>query len=350
MEATHADESHIWWLISRLRTDANLNPSIWLSCNPDNSSYLFEWVKWWLYPEDHPNYGLPDPEKNGKIRYILRVGGNIFWGDTEEEMYEKYGKRDSNGNLFPKGHPDQIMPLTFQVLLGTIYDNPVLMAAQPEYKHMLESLPDLARRRLLLGDWNAKAQSESYWDESWLTIDDQEPPQSEIVKTVRAYDLAGTIKSEGMSFSPDYSASCKMSKLKNGQYFIHDIRRCRIRFGDWKRWILENAMMDGKHVDVILPIDPNPAAKAATSMLATDLSSEGLYVRTFKSCSSKLDRFRPLSSAAQNGGVRVLRGCGYDLENKIEADLKFVWKEFTSFDGKRRGGESGHDDKHTCRR
>lgn len=35
-ECTHADEKHIWWLISRLRTKAKLDPSIWLSCNPED--------------------------------------------------------------------------------------------------------------------------------------------------------------------------------------------------------------------------------------------------------------------------------------------------------------------------
>ena len=69
-EAAHASESHIWWLISRLRTKANLNPSIWLSCNPDPDSFLFDYVKWWLYDETSDKHGLPDPEKNGKVSKI----------------------------------------------------------------------------------------------------------------------------------------------------------------------------------------------------------------------------------------------------------------------------------------
>lgn len=117
-EGTHADESHIWWLFSRLRTEADMGdaePCMWISCNPDPDSFLYDWVKWWLYPEGHELFGLPDPDKNGKTRYLLRVEGDLVWGDSYDEIYEKYHKPE-----YPKDHEDQIQPIAFQVLLGTI--------------------------------------------------------------------------------------------------------------------------------------------------------------------------------------------------------------------------------------
>jgi len=114
-EATHASEKHIWWLMSCMRTKAKVNPSIWLSCNPDPDSYLFEWIRWWLYPEGHEKFGLPDPEKNGVTRYVLRVAGVMCWGDTPEELILRYGKSD-----LPLDHDKQVKPIAFQVLLGTI--------------------------------------------------------------------------------------------------------------------------------------------------------------------------------------------------------------------------------------
>ena len=341
-ECTHASESHIWWLISRLRTKAKMNPSIWLSCNPDPDSFLFDWVKWWLYPEGHEKHGLPDPDKNGLIRWIVRKEGIIFWGDSKEEMIVKYG----NPNL-PEDHPKQVRPLSFQVLLGTIYDNPWLIENQPEYLSSLEAMPDVERRRLLLGDWTAREATSTHFMRSWTTEALTEPSASEIVKTVRTYDFAGTLKSDGNP-SPDYFATTKVSKLKSGQYFIHDIQRTRIRFGDWRQFILENAYRDGAKVDVVLPIDPNPAAKAATMILAREISEEGFMVRTARSSSSKLDRFRPFSSLAMNGNVTFLKNCGTDHENKIYNDLGFVYKELESFTGLRRSGESGHEDICDC--
>ena len=117
-EGTHASESHLWWLFSRLRTEADMGdcePCMWISCNPDPDSFLFDWVKFWLYPEGHEKHGLPDPEKNGITRYLLRIDGSLVWGDTWEELYDKYHNPDLD-----KDHPEQVRPISFQVLLGTI--------------------------------------------------------------------------------------------------------------------------------------------------------------------------------------------------------------------------------------
>lgn len=332
-EATHASEEHIWWLVSRLRTGADLNPSIWLSCNPDPDSFLFDWVKWWLYPEGHPMHGISDPEKNGVTRYCLRIGGDMVWGDTREELVEKYSTPEK-----------QVNPIAFQVLLGTLVDNPTLMKMQPEYKSNLEALPEVEMRRLLLGDWTAREEGSTYFQRSWCGEEAiQEPPASEIVRTVRAYDFAGTLKSSGNP-SPDYTACAKISKLKNGDYFVHDVRRTRILYGDWEKFILENAAQDGKNCEIIIPLDPGASAKVATSLLTRSLSEKGYRVRTMKATQSKLDRFRPFSSLAMNGHVQFLKGCASDLENNIDSNNSFMYRELEGFNGKKRSGESGHDD------
>lgn len=342
-EATHASEEHIWWLVSRLRTAAALNPSIWLSCNPDPDSFLFDWVKWWLYPEGHPQHGIADPDKNGITRYCLRIGGDMVWGDTPEELIEKYGKKE-----YPVNHEEQVKPIAFQVLLGTLIDNPTLMKMQPEYKSNLEALPEVEMRRLLLGDWTAREEGSTYFQRSWCGEEAlQEPPASERVRTVRAYDFAGTLKSSGNP-SPDYTACAKMSKLKNGDYFVHDVRRTRILYGDWERFILDNAEQDGKACEIIIPLDPGASAKVATSLLTRSLSERGYRVRTMKATQSKLDRFRPFSSLAMNGHVQFLKGCATDLENNIEGNNSFMYRELEGFNGKKRSGESGHDDMVDC--
>ena len=352
-EGTHASEHHLWWLFSRLRSEADLGidketgkkvePCMWISCNPDPDSFLFDWVSWWLYPEGHPQHGLPDPEKNGVTRYCLRYGGELVWGDTYDELFQKHKRID-----LPDDDDEQPRPIPFQVLLGTIYDNPTLMKTNPGYKSTLEALPDVERRRLLLGDWTAREEGSTYFQRSWCGEDAlMEPPKSEILRTVRAYDFAGTLKSDGNP-SPDYTACVKMSKLKSGDYFIHDVRRTRILFGDWEKFIIENAQQDGKDCEIIIPLDPGASAKVATSLLTRSLSEKGYRVRTMKTSQSKLDRFRPFSSLAMNGHVKFLKGCGFDFENNIQSNNSFVYKELEGFTGQRRGGESGHDDIADC--
>jgi phage terminase large subunit-like protein len=335
-EATHASEEHIWWLISRLRTDANLDPSIWLSCNPDPDSFLYNWVKWWLYPEGHEKFGLPDPEKNGIVRWVLRVEGNIVWGDSREELMQKYAKKHLSMD-----DPRQVRPLSFQVLLGTVFDNPTLIENQPEYVSNLESLPDIERRRLLLGDWNARQLNSTYFNRSW--VEEISQITNKIVSTVRAFDFAGTLVSD-TNPSPDYTVSARMRKLDNGMYVLDDLRRIRIRFGDWDQFVFDCAKHDPPNTQYVIPLDPGVAAERATREQVKRLIEAGLIVKTLKTNKSKLERFRPFSAMAQNGNVQVLAGCGIDYENNILNDNQFFYKELEAFTGERKRGESGHDD------
>lgn len=336
-ESSQASESHIWWLISRLRTKAKLDPSIWLTCNPDPDSFLADWVKWWLYPEGHENFGLPDPEKNGVIRWIVRIAGEMYWGDSKEELIIRHGKPN-----LPIDHPHQIKPLSIQVLLGTIYDNPVLMETQPEYLASLEALPDVERRRLLLGDWNARQQNSTYFQRSWV----EEIPcidESEVVATVRAFDFAVTLKSDSNP-SPDYTTSVRIRKLKDGKYVIDDIRRTRIRAGDWYNFVIDCTVDDPDMTDYYIPQDPGAAAKRATELFINELIESGLYAKKITTNKSKLERFRPFSAMAQNGGIFIVKNCGIDLENNIINDNNFYYKELEGFTGERKRGENGHDD------
>lgn len=329
-EGAQASESHIWWLISRLRSkSANVNPSIWISCNPDPDSFLRGWVDWWLYPEGHEHAGLPDPAKNGVRRYILRKGGILYWADTKEELIASHGPLSQ--------------PLAIEVHLGTIYDNPWLMKNQPEYLASLEALPDVERKRLLHGDWNARAAGSTFFQREWLEEITALPDNYLIDKKVRTFDFAGTLKSD-INPSPDYTATMLMSKTKQKEYIIEDIRRTRIQFGNWKKFILDCAVSDSPGTEYYIPVDPNPAAKAAATLLVRELAELGMYAKLIRASSSKLDRFRPFSAMAQTGGIKILKGCFTDYENNVSGNNEAYYKELEGFTGERKRGESGHDD------
>lgn len=342
-EVTHADnEEQLWWLWSRLRSDSKNVHSMWWSCNPDNSSWVLKYAMWYLYPVGHELAGRPDPEKNGVIRYLLRIAGELVWGDTEEELIERYGDP-----RLPHDHEDQVKPISFQGLFGTIDDNPPLKKSNKLYKSNLEALPKLDRERLLHGNWFARPEGSSYFArENVIELTDP-PPHSEFVRIVRAYDFAGTLPHDG-NRETDYFASVKMGKLKNGNYVILDVVRTRITFGDWEGHILSNAQRDGTGVDIILPEDPNAASKAATSILAKSLAEQGYYPKMRRSSMGKLDSFRPFAAAAELGVVSIVKNCCTDLWNKIDCNNDFFYTELEQFDGKRRSGATGHDDMCDC--
>lgn len=338
-ESTDAEEHHIWFLISRLRTRARMTPGIWLTCNPSPDHFLRKWVDWWLYPEGHPKFGLPDPSKQGVERWIYRENGEIRWGDSREELIERYGKKD-----LPLDHENQIKPMTMTCLFGTVFDNPPLLKAQPQYLTALENQPEVEKQRNLYGNWEARISESTYFQRTWceeITGYDE----SQVERVVRAYDMAGTLKNDSNP-SPDYTVATKMAKMKDGTYIVLDVKRTRIRFGEWEKFIIQNAMEDRelhREVTILLPEDPNPAAKAATALMIRNLAESGLYAQKIRASTSKLDRFRPFSAMAQNNGIKFLKGCGQDLENKNYNTLDFVYKELEAFDGNRRRGESGHD-------
>jgi phage terminase large subunit-like protein len=342
-EVTHADhEEQLWWLWSRLRSNAKNIHSMWWSCNPDNSSWVLKYAYPFLYPEGHKFAGRPDPEKNGMIRYLLRINGDLCWGDTREELIDRYGDPSLDYE-----HEDQVKPISFQGLFGTIDDNPPLKKSNKLYKSNLEALPTLDKERLLYGNWFAKPQNSSYYDRTKVPVLTAPPPENEFLKIVRSYDFAGTLPHDG-NRSPDYFASVKLGKLRNGNYVILDAYRTRITFGDWEKQILETAQHDGQNVEIILGEDPNPQAKASTMLIARSIIENGYTVKTKRASQGKLDSFRPFAASAELGVVSIVKGCCNDLWNKIVADNDFFHKELEAFDGLRRGGELGHDDLVDC--
>lgn len=342
-EVTHADnEEQLWWLWSRLRSNAKNTHSMWWSCNPDSQSWVLKYAMWYLYPEGHPLAGRPDPEKNGVIRYLLRINGDIVWGDTKEELIEKYGNPKLSDD-----HEDQVKPISFQGLFGTVDDNPPLKKSNPLYKSNLEALPRLERERLLHGNWFARPENSSYFDRSTCPELTTVPSDSEFVKIVRAYDVAGTLPHDG-NRSPDYFASVRIGKLKSGDYVVLDVTRTRITFGQWFDHILENARRDGSKTEIILGEDPNPAAKASITILARELIEYGYIVKTRRATGGKLDNFRPFAASAELGVVHIVKNCATDLWNKIYNDNDFFYRELENFDGTRKSSEVGHDDMVDC--
>lgn len=334
-ESSHAEEEDIWWLISRLRSKAGNKASIWLTCNPDPDSWLMNYVMPYLYPVGHVLAGRPDPEKNGWTRWIVRVHGEIVWGDCREELILKYGRKD-----LPIDHRDQIKPRSFRCLFGTIDDNPVLLETNPDYKATLESLPTVECERLRWGNWFARPEASGFFKRSWVTELSEHPAKQDIVKIVRAWDIAGELASAAVP-DPDFTVGVKMAKLKNGTYVILDVIRFRARFGDIHNRIIKIAIEDGKDVEVLIPQDPNASAKAACKQLVQQIiEGAGVKAKATPTNKSKVDRFRPFAASAENGVIYVMKNCCNCLETKQYSTNNFYYNEMERFDG----GRKGHDD------
>lgn len=325
-EGTHFDKESISYLQTRLRSaKAKHKLQVVITCNPDPDWEYLDFVKPYLQED-----GTPDLSKDGKIRYYIIINNEYIFSDDLKSLQEKYGYGEDSG----------IKSYTF--ISATCTDNPPLLKNVPGYVGELKSKPFIDMQRLLLGNWYVRPTGSTYFQRDWCEEVDW-VDEAEVIRTVRAFDFAGSLKND-INPSPDYTVGVRMRLMKDGTYIIDSIIRTRVRPGDWLEFALQACESDPVGTTIIIPEDPNPAAKRASMMFARDLADYGFYVKRVKTNKSKLDRFRPFSSQAQNGGVKFLSNCGVDLENKIFNSNDFIYKELEVFDGTRKRGENGHDD------
>ena len=326
-ELCQFEESQFSYILSRLRTKAKMKPNMRATMNPDPDSWVRKWVDWYLYPPEHELHGRPDPAKQGIIRWFIRIDNELVWADSKEKLLEDYPKST---------------PLSFRFISASVYDNPYI---EPSYIAFLEGLPKVEREILLYGNWDARPEGASFFKRQWCD-EVNYVDESQVLYTVRAWDMAATLKNP-VNNSPDYTATARMRKMKDGTYIVDDVRRTRIRVGGWENFVVECGADDPYGTVNIIPQDPGSAGERATKEFCRRLSERGVHTKKERTNRSKLDRFRPFASMAENEGIKFLANCGTDYENDIHDDLEFVYKELEAFTGERKRGEAGHDDKQT---
>lgn len=314
-ESTHFTEEEIVWAESRLRTKADMIPNIWLTCNPDMSSVIFTWIKdYYLYPKGtvingELVEGRAIPEKDGIVRYYLKVGNTTEWGESREELIKRFGHR------FPTNKQTgetTASPKSFTFISATVLDNPPMLEANPDYVSTLAALPRVTRERLLFGSWLAREEGSGYFKRSWTPIKNSFEIFSNdpVVRRVRAWDLASTLPSEAQP-DPDYTAGVLIARTKSGYYIIEDVVHGRWRAGELEHMLVEQAQKDiemyGYGCLNYLPIEPASAGKIQKHHFAQVFASNGVPIKFFKvgSNKSKLDRFLPFASVAENELVVV---------------------------------------------
>lgn len=145
-------------ILSRLRSvKGHTKPYLRLTCNPPDpannagSFPEYQWpkklVEWYLQDS-----GRPDKSKSGIIRYYIKLNNEKYWFDTAEEGREFAFKQVGR----------KINPISFSYIPGTIEDNKILMERSPQYRDFLEGLDDIAKERLLHGNWNAVNKGEVF--------------------------------------------------------------------------------------------------------------------------------------------------------------------------------------------
>src|SRR6185312_16894358 len=87
-EGTQFTQHMIQYIMSRMRNPncPEVQPKLKITCNPSYDHFLRKWVEPYLHED-----GTPDRSKDGLLRYFTFQDGDFVWGDSPQELAEKYG-------------------------------------------------------------------------------------------------------------------------------------------------------------------------------------------------------------------------------------------------------------------
>jgi len=287
-----------FYMVSRNRTTCGINPYLRAGCNPDPDSWLANFISWWI----NPDTGYPIEERGGKIRWYIRVGEEIVWGDTREELIEI--ARKNNPSL--SEDVIQTMPRSVAFIPATIYDNPALLAKDPGYIARLLSLPPVERERLLYGNWRIRPTAGSFFNRTWFEIVDEAPNEG---YDCRFWDMAST--EPGKNKDPDETAAVKC-RYHDGKLYVLDVIDVQQGPADVEELFIQVTLQDqqeSQRTGIPLMVrweqEPGSAGKRESYRFMTIL--QGVDASPVPSVASKTVRAKPLATQARAGNVKILR-------------------------------------------
>lgn len=341
-------KEQVSFLMTCLRSEADMNSFIVGTLNPSPHSWCLPLVEWYLDEK-----GYPREDRWGAIRYFIVSDGEFVFGDSEEYFKENYPH--ALWVDMPDGEKLYVPPKTFAFCFFTVFSNPALLAANPRYVAELNNLPDHDRDSQLYGCWYSLPRAECLWQRQWvrgeegeLVVKGRDIPEGCI--QMRGLDKAHSVPTD-TNRNPDYTAfSPKISKSKEGIYYLSgdyhpDIRdpvdkhgnkqqlgRFRKLAGDRDSLIAKQAEYDGQECSVVLTKDSGAGKGDHMYTLAKLIEKRIKVVEDATSSTQagkKVKDFLPFANACQLGLVRI-------AEDTFEPDsLKEWYKELEKFDGER---------------
>ena len=306
-ELTHFSKHQFLYMLSRNRTTCGVRPYVRATCNPDVDSWVAEFIKWWIDQDT----GYPIPERSGQIRWMCVLNDVIYWGDTPEELAEKY---DVN--------TDDCKSVTF--IASRLEDNKVLMESDPGYMANLKAMTEVDMERLLKGNWKIKKAAGSFFKRTQIgEILTQVP--NDIIGLCRGWDLAATDKKENDEAA--YTAGVLMGKRSNGRFVILDVINQQLKAGDVRNLISMTAKLDNAKYGYVrqrLPQDPGQAGKEQAQSYISMLA--GYDVVVLAESGDKATRAEPMAAQWQHNMFDIMAGEWNEMYfNQLESfpDSKF---------------------------
>jgi predicted phage terminase large subunit-like protein len=318
-ELTHFTEKQFFYMLSRNRSTCGVKSYVRATTNPDADSWVAEFIAWWIDQNEflptsgqrNPRYGLPIPERSGKIRWFIRINDKLKWADAADELEDDF-------LIIKNAMPEElretakrenfIKSATF--IASNVYDNKKLLEADPQYLANLLSLPLVERERLLGGNWKIKASAGKVFNRDWFEIVEALPK----IDIVCAYwDFAATEK-QIKGDDPDFTARTLIGYSKaEKRWYILDVFAVQNDPASVEKLFFQTAKLDreiakslGARFLIRWEIEPGSAAKRESYRLTSALVGYDAKGKNFKG--DKLTRARSLAVQSEVGNVKCKKG------------------------------------------
>lgn len=289
-ELTHFSKKQFFYMLSRNRSMCGVKPYVRATCNPDADSWVREFIDWWI---DEKGYVIE--ERSGVIRWFVNQNDFIYWFDTKEQADKAFPPMVVDGVSYSKSK-------SFTFISSNIFDNQILMKADPDYLTNLEAQESFERERLLKGNWDVQAGAGDYFKKSYFEIVDALPRMK---KVVRCWDLASTKPSEANP-DPDWTVGMKAGIDDNGIIYIIDAVFDRVDPAGVESLFKNTGTQDGRKVSIRIPQDPGAAGKMVARTFIKMMA--GYDIKAVVVSGDKQLRARPASAQAGIGNIKMLRG------------------------------------------
>ncbi len=284
-EVTHFSEHQFFYMVSRNRSVSGVKAYIRANCNPDPDSWVRKFIDWWIGKD-----GYPIKERSGKLRWFIRRNDEFFWADTEEEIYEKFGRGKD------------VRPKSVTFIPAKLEDNKIFIEKDPDYAANLLALDRVTRGRLRDGNWNIRAAAGTMFQREWFKMVDAVP--AGWTRVVRFWDRAATKPNE-KNKDPDWTRGLKMYAYPDGRFLVGDLKSAQDTPGQIEELIKNVASHDTHVVTIKSQTDPGSAGKSEAEHFVRML--RGYDVRTEPMSKDKVTRAKPVSAQCEQGNIWVLR-------------------------------------------
>ena len=292
-----------WYMLSCNRSTCGVIPYVRATCNPDPDHPLRKFLIDGGYIDPVTGYAIA--EASGRLRWFCRVGNDIHWGDSKEELVARHGS--------------DVAPKSFTFIRSSVYDNKILLSKDPGYIANLKSLSKIERERYLGdiekgGNWNVRDAAGEFFRRAWFEIVAAAPGGG---RDIRYWDRAATDETSPNAASASWTAGIRLRKMPNGVFYVCHVDRFQGSPGKVQERVKNVASQDGKTVSVGIEGDPGQAGRAEAQLQIRNLA--GYNVRANFVGDPKGVRAKPVSAQAEAGNIKIVRGdWNEDLLKELE--------------------------------